>query len=313
MFFRRTALGLMLLLAGFAGTSWAMSRFQFHEMYRIPFGSSRNALGTAIKNGGFQYPRDFTLDASGRCYIFDTKKHRIARYSALGQFQIGFNYPASAEQVFAHPDSKENLWLVISDPTRGTFYGVYDASGKQLREGVFGQYDRFHMYLDDESVLHVVLSSRQHPGRGQNFILHEPSLLMKKVSIAPPPESHHELRKKDRTYYIDAVPGSSEGGTPPIQRITDAARRPVAQIRGEVIYITPTGEIYTRTGDCDIHVYSAEGALEGHVTLPGLPTACRSIRFDADGSIYELDGIPDAAGHYTPDMPGMRLLRWDRS
>jgi hypothetical protein len=286
--------------------------FTPRELFRIPFGPAREDLGTALENGNFQYPRDFTLDGAGRCYIFDTKKHRIARFSAQGKYEIGFAYPATARQVFAHADSRENLWLLLSDPTRGLYYGVYDPAGKRLRDGLFSQYDYFRIYMDDDSVMHVILSSTKNRAPAHTFIFHEPSLLMKKVALAPPPETHHQLRKNDRTFYIDAVPGGSGRGSPSVQRITDTSRRPVAQIRGDVIYITNEGEIYTRSGDCQINVYEPGGTLEGTVTLPGLPSACQSIRFDAEGNIYQLDGIPDMAQRYTPEMTGMRLLRWER-
>ena len=37
-----------------------------------------------------------------------------------------------------------------------------------------------------------------------------------------------------------------------------------------------------------------------------------AVRFDSAGNIYDLDGIPDQARQYTPAMPGMRLLVWER-
>jgi hypothetical protein len=286
--------------------------FTPHDVFHIPFGEARETLGTAVADGNFQYPRDFTLDGAGRVYIFDTQKHRVARFSADGTYEIGFAYPATARQVFAHADSHENLWLLISDPIHGLYYGVYDPAGKRLRDGIFSQYDHFRIYLDNDSVMHMILSSTQNRTPARTYIFHEPSLRMKKVDIALPPEDHHQLQKNDRTYFIDAVPGASGHGTPSVQRITDTSHRPVAQIKGDVIYITSAGEIYTRIGDCQINVYEPGGSLKGTVTLPGLPSACEAIRFDAAGTIYELDGIPDASQHYTPQMTGMRLLRWER-
>jgi hypothetical protein len=79
-----------------------------------------------------------------------------------------------------------------------------------------------------------------------------------------------------------------------------------------VVYVTGLGEVYTRVSDREIQVYEPDGSLKGKVVLTGLPTACASVRFDADGNIYELDGIPDQAGQYTAEMPGMRLLLWER-
>ena len=79
-----------------------------------------------------------------------------------------------------------------------------------------------------------------------------------------------------------------------------------------MLYITDLGEVYTRRGDCEIDVYEADGSFKGKVNLTGLASVCSAIRFDSQGNIYELDGIPDASHHYTPDMPGMRVLLWER-
>jgi hypothetical protein len=308
--FKRPAL-LIGLLTGLSMAGHAASAlFSPRELFRIPFGEQREALGTRIESGSFQYPRDFTLDGAGRFYIYDIKKHRIARYSPNGAYQIGFAYPATAGQVFAHADSQENLWLIVSDPARGLYYGVYDAAGKRLRDGLFSQYDTFRLHVDDDSVMQVILSSSRKPAV-RTYIFHEPSLLLKRIDVAPPPENHRRLKKNDRTYFIDKLPGASQGA-PPVQRITDESRRPIADIKGDVIYITAQGEIYTRVGDCQIHVYEAGGAFKGKVALTGLPSACRAIRFDPEGNIYQLDGIPNAAQQYTPEMTGMRLVRWER-
>src|SRR5687768_15893730 len=76
---------LMFLLAPSAGAARAV--FEPRELFRIPFGTQREALGTAVEDGQFRFPRDFSMDPSGRFYIYDQKKHRIARYSAAGNFE----------------------------------------------------------------------------------------------------------------------------------------------------------------------------------------------------------------------------------
>jgi hypothetical protein len=95
--------------------------------------------------------------------------------------------------------------------------------------------------------------------------------------------------------------------------VTDASHQPVAQIQGSVIYVTTQDEVYTRVGDCQINVYTVDGKLKGGMMLPGLPSACHAIRFRSNGDIYQLDGIPDASGQYTPEMNGMRMLLWKRN
>jgi hypothetical protein len=282
------------------------AHFTSEELFRIPFGESPEALGARIADGNFSFPRDFAIDAAGRFYIYDTLKHRIARYSPGGKFELGFRYPETAGHVFAHPDARENLWLLISDPGRGLFYGVYDRSGKALRDGVFAQYNQFRLHVDDDAGLHVIVSSSKRRGPEAVFILDEASLLMKKENIPRPPEAHHEIRRDEKRYFIDAVPGNG----PVKNRITDESRRGVAEIPGQVIYMSDRGGIYTRTGACDLQVYELDGSLRGRVTLPGLESACAAIRFDSAGTIYELDGIPDGAGRYGPEMRGMRLIQW---
>jgi len=299
----------LILVSGSGYT--ASVAFTPRELFRVPFGAQRGALGARVADGNFSFPRDFTLDDAGHFYIYDIHKHRIARYSSQGQFEIGFNYPDTASQTFAHTDSRQNLWLLISDPGRGIYYGVYNPRGKRLREGIFSQYSRFRLHLDDDHLLHIILSARHRPGT-PSFIFDEVSLLMKKENIGPPPEDHHQILKGNRRFYIDAVPGASRDASRRVNRVTNEAHRGVAEIPGAVLYITDAGEVYTRRGDCEVDVYEADGAFKGKVALTGLASVCSAIRFDSDGNIYELDGIPDAANHYTPDMPGMRVLVWER-
>src|SRR5437588_12552147 len=78
----------------------ALSRgFQARELFRIPFGISRGALGARAESGNFSFPRDFTIDGAGRFYIYDALKHRIARSSPSGTYEVGFAYPATAGQA----------------------------------------------------------------------------------------------------------------------------------------------------------------------------------------------------------------------
>ena len=139
------------------------------------------------------------------------------------------------------------------------------------------------------------------------------------------------MRHNDHVYYTDALPGSRKGEQASVTRITDPTRRTFNDIEGAVIYVTGRGEIYTRVGAREIRVYDVTGSLKGKLTLKGLRSACSALRFDSDGSLYELDGIPDQtdddlkrAGvspggetdfedlHYTPAMTGMRLIQWER-
>lgn len=300
------------LILGIGSAAQSDPLFIVRELFRIPFGEQREALGTRIENGNFQFPRDFTIDNTGRFYIYDKLKHRIARYSPVGTYEIGFTYPSTADQVFARPDSQANLWLLISDPVRGMYYGIYDPRGKKIRDGVFNQYNQFRLHLGDDAVLNVLASSRKKPGPETVYIFHEPSLLLKRLAMPPPPEDHHRLHREDRTYFIDAIPGSTTNGATKRHRVTNDSQQTVGEIQGEVLYITSRGEIYTRVGQCAIYVYDLDGTLKGKGALTGLPSACASLRFDAEGNIYELDGIPDDQGQYSEQMTGMRILRWQR-
>jgi hypothetical protein len=145
----------------------------------------------------------------------------------------------------------------------------------------------------------------------QTYLFNEKDLLLKKENVARPPETHHRVRRDNHVYFIDQMPGGGNKDVPPVNRVTDESHRGIADIQGAVVYVTGLGEVYTRTSDRQIHVYEPDGSLKGKVVLTGLATACASVRFDAEGNIYELDGIPDPAGQYTAEMPGMRLLRWE--
>ena len=158
----------------------------------------------------------------------------------------------------------------------------------------------------------MILTSEENPSITQTFIFDEESLLMKKEKIARPPENHHQVRASEHVYFIDQVPNGSKEDSGQVNRVTDDLHHDIANIRGTVIYVTGQGEVYTRMGEREINVYEADGSLKGKVILTGLASACASIRFDAAGNLYELDGIPDAAGHYTAQMPGMRLIEWER-
>jgi hypothetical protein len=286
--------------------------FAPRELFRVPFGTDREALASKLDGDNLLIPRDFTMDGAGHFYIYDTNNHRIARYSLRGKYEIGFNYPATAGQVFAHADSKQNLWLLISDPIRGVYYGVYDAQGKSLRSGIFSRFDHYRLHLDDDATLHVILSSSKDPATLQTYILDEPSLLMKKEKVAPPPENHHQVRRSDHVYFIDQVPDGSKEDSAHVNRVTDETHRGIADIQGTVTYVTERGDVYARVNDRDINVYDVVGSQLGKVKLAGLAAACASVRYDASGNIYELDGIPDDQGHYTAAMPGMRLVVWER-
>src|SRR6266567_7463783 len=106
--------------------------FTPRELFRIPFGKARETLGTRVREGQFSFPRDFTRDGAGHIYIDDSHNHRVARFSSEGKYEMGFHYTETARQIFAHADSRENLWLLISDPERGIYYGVYDPRGKNV-------------------------------------------------------------------------------------------------------------------------------------------------------------------------------------
>jgi hypothetical protein len=308
---RPFTLGILLL----AVAPWSHAQsvsFTPHELFHIPFGDEREALGAHIEGGNLLIPRDFTMDGAGHYYIYDSNHHRIARFSSEGKYEMGYRYPTTAKQIFAHADSHQNLWLLVSDPERGLYYGVYGSDGHALRQGVFSQFDHFRLHPDDDAVLHVILSSEKKPGPAPVYLFDEDSLLMKKETIARPPESHHQVRQGSSVFFIDAIPGRAEKNSAPVNRITDSAHHGLGDIQGAVIYMTDQGDIYTRVSDRDIRVYDLRGALKGKVTLSGLASACAAIRFDSEGNLYELDGIPDADNHYSAKMPGMRLIRWER-
>ena len=327
----RIILSLALMLFGGAPSHAASLEFKPRELFRIPFGKEPGSLGARLEGGNFIIPRTFSIDNAGHFYIDDTNKRRIARYSPAGAYQMEFRYLATARQVFAQPDSRENLWLLISDPAQGMYYGVFDPQGRSLRSGIFSRFNQFILHLDDDGTLRVILTSEKDPATHQTYVLDEKALLMKKLSIARPPENHHEIRHSERTYYMDPLPGASQGDGRPVTRITDPAHRAIADIPGDVIYITGRGEIYTRTGPREIRIYDLAGFLKGKITLKGLRSACSALRFDSNGSLYELDGIPDQSDddlrragvtpggsidfedlHYTPAMTGMRLIQWER-
>jgi len=303
---------LLVLLLAAAPAHAASAHFAPRELFRVPFGKDGRTLGTRIEKGQFLIPRDFTMDSAGHFYIYDSNNHRIVRYSSEGVYQMNIEYPETAKQVFAHADALENLWILISDPRRGLYYGVYDTHGKALREGLFSQFNQYRLHVDDDAVLHIIVSSDKNPDKVQTYLFDQDSLLMKKENIARPPEEHHRVRHSGREFYIDPVPSAAQDDASRIQQITDAERRPVASIPGQVVYVTGEGDVYTRVGERDIRVYDVDGSLKGKVTLTGLAAACAAIRFDSAGNIFELDGIPDKANQYTSTMPGMRLIFWER-
>ena len=295
-----------------AGVQAAAVEFTPRDLFHIPFGDENNMLGAKIEDGNFLIPRDFTMDTSGHFYIYDSNNHRIARFAADGAYQMGIRYPETARQVFAHADAEENLWLLISDPIRGIYYGVYDLHGKRLHEGIFSQFDTFHLHVDDDYTLHVVISSNRNPTVTQTYLLDQQSLLMKKENIARPPEDHHEVRRPGHLYFIDPIPGSGPDDSHRRMQITDDKHHSVSSIKGTVVYVTDNGDVYTRVGEREIDVYDVDGYLKGKVVLEGLAAACAAVRFDSMGNIYELDGIPDKDHQYGPSMPGMRLILWER-
>jgi hypothetical protein len=310
--FRALRAFMVVLLMGTMPIEAAKMKFSERELFRIPFGNEKTALGAKVEAGNFLIPRDFSRDLGGHIYINDSNKHRIVRFSPAGQYELSLEYPASAHQVFAQPDGLGNLWLLISDPTRGFYYGVYDSRGKRLREGVFIQYNHFRLHVDDARVLHVILSHSKRPSETHLFYLDQETFLLKKVKAAKPPEEHHRITHLERSYYIDPVPSDAKTDADRRTKITDDQRESEKTIKGRVVYVTDQNEIYTRVGDCQMEIYNLEGSHKGSIKLEGLPSACASARFDPEGNIYLLDGIRDASDRYSPEMPGMRLLVWVR-
>ncbi len=304
----------MALLVLLAVPSGALAKIQFvkRELFRIPFGDPKESLGSKVVDGQLLIPRNFSLDGSGNFYINDANRHRIVRYSWRGAYQMSLQYPATARQVFAQPDGQNNLWLLISDPVRGFYYGVYDSGGKRLREGVFAQYNHFRLHVDDARVLHLLLSNEKRPQEVHLFVLDQKSFLLKKIKAAKPPEEHHHLTTLERSYFIDPVPTHAKQDSDRRAKITDASHQTVGTLKGRVVYVTDPGEIYTRVGECRFEIYSLKGALTGEVQLEALSPTCAGARFDPQGHIYLLDGIPDASGQYSDQMPGMRLMIWER-
>ena len=129
-----------------AGAQAAETAFTPRVLFQIPFGKTRDTLGARIEGGNFLFPRDFTLDGAGHFYIYDSNNHRIARFSSEGKYEIGFAYPSTARQIFAHADSHQNVWLLISDPSEGMYYGVYGPNGKRLKAGLFSQFNHFQLH-----------------------------------------------------------------------------------------------------------------------------------------------------------------------
>lgn len=322
-------LGFVTWMLPLAGSYAASVSFEPQELFQIPFGKAREMLGSSVQDGNFLFPRDFSMDSAGRFYIYDTQKHRIARFSPVGAFEMDFRYLASADQVFAHADAASNLWILVTEPQQGMFYGIYDPRGKQLRAGIFSRYNQFRLHVDDDYMLRVLLSSKKDPLAVQTYILDEEHLIMKKDAIARPPENHHQIRKENRTFYIDPVPNASKTDAGRVSRITDESRKSVADIQGSVVYVTAEGDVYTQVGKRDIRIYDVKGRVKGQLRLKGLSAACDAIRFDAEGNIYELDGIPDLTDedlqgphtqdgrdfedrHYTSKISGMRMIVWKR-
>jgi len=282
--------------------------FAPREMFRMPFGSDRAALGAKIDGQEMKIPSDFAMDAAGRFYIYDIHKNRIARYSPEGKFQITYTYAPTVQQVFAHVDAQQNMWLLVTDPKRGAYYGVYDERGKTLRSGFFTQYNRFRLRLADDAMLRVTLYSDKQPTAGQLYWFDQDSMLLKRDTVGPPPENQHQIQKEDVTYSIHLIPGSGKA----VNRITDRSSGRTRDIEGEVVYISLRGELYTRVGDREIRVYDVSGKMQGRMLLTGLPSSLKTIRFTPAGDICQLDGIPDRDGAYTSDMPGMRIVCWQR-
>ena len=260
----RAAWAAMLIVCS-CGIGRAAVAFTPRELFQIPFGADPKALGARVESGQFLFPRLFTMDGAGHFYIYDSIHHRIARYAGDGRYEMEFRYPETARQIFAHPDSRENLWLLISDPSQGMFYGVYDARGKRLNAGIFSRFNDFHLHLDDDGLLHVTLSSNKDAASVKTYVLDEKSLLMKKENIAPPPEDHHEVRAGQRLFYVDAIPGAKQNAQS-AARITDQTHHTVAEIKGTVIYVTQQGELYREWGRAkSTFTMSREPASDGSI------------------------------------------------
>jgi hypothetical protein len=325
---RRFSLFLLLSFALTVKSHGAEAPFTPRELFRVPFGDGRGELGTRVEEGRLIIPRDFTRGESGRFYIDDRVHHKVVRFSPVGAYEMGYRYAETVRQVFAHPDENENLWLLLSDPARGFYCGVYDLRGKLLRSALFSQFDAFRLHVGDDGALRVLTSSSKDAHAGSIYRFDAERLLLKKDVVARPPEDHHRVTRAGAVYFIDRVPGAGSAGAAPVNRIRSASRNRTADIEGTVVYVTERGEVYTRVGPRELRVYDVEGTLLGKARLTGLSSA--AIRFDAAGNLYQLDGIPDVSDealrqegtasdprdwedrHYTSKMPGMRLLVWER-
>ncbi len=297
---------LISLFAAWAANAQAAAplRFEPKEVFRIPFGNGKGELGVRLEGERHILPYEFTLDGLGRFYITDIGKHRVARFSPTGVYEMGAQFPETVKQVFAHADTDGNLWLLIADPGRGVHYGVYSPKGKSLRTAAFSQYNRFRLHVADDGNVRAILSTDKKPSEGHVFGFDGKTFLMKPEKGPPPPQGHHRVRPPEgQIYFVDLVPGDPRNDAERLSRITTPEGRR-ADIQGRVIYTTERGEVYTRMGPKEIRVYTIDGQLKGKVVLTGLNELAQSIRFDESGNIYQLD--------YLPDLPGMRILKWER-
>lgn len=300
-------------------------RFVPEELFRIPFGPAREALGAKVENDYLVIPHEFTIDVFGRFYINDLAKHRVVRYSPAGAFEMAVTYDPSVRQVFAHADENGNLWLLLADP-KAVYYGVHSPKGKAIRSAVFSQYNRFRLHVADGGETRVLFSHDAHPAREDLYRFEAGTHLIKRDRWAAPPEGHHRVGRST----LDRVPSASTSDADQTYRLTDPESGKQVEVQGRVVYVTSNGDIYARLGARDLRLYGPDGRSKGRLRLGGLEATGRGIRFDAQGNIYQLDGIPDRSPEdaralgfgdpradpedrrYSSEMPGLRMIRWTR-
>lgn len=328
------ALAIAALVCAPSQASSQPAEYTSTELFRIYFGSGPNQVGVKIAEGDFVGgPGSFIFNKQGIFVVHDWVNSRIVLIDQQGKM-IRHIKPRESPAGRANliEDESGRLWFIGSRPDGANpkdnhlFCEVFDTKGNSLGlkwlpndiaslSSVLGQDGRAYL-------THSVSTFERGTGKPtitkrESFSLNGKELIPERQEKFPP----YIIQKKGKNLFA-----SQEGKEVVIR---DGRGSIISRIKGHPTRIDAEGDIYFLRSLRNIEMFNVYGKLKATAHLTGKDGAA-GVFIDSDGTIYQLDYIPNVTDHeigtmrpapsdmdreslhYDLNTPGMRLMKWTK-
>jgi len=299
------------------------------ELFEVRFGTQSYQLGRNVREGEFNGPLRFIVGENEHFYIDDLSNTRVAEYDNMGKFLTAFVFPSSDQIKEIVLDADEHLWIIAENDIKQMFnYLVYDKHGQLLKAS------------DLPVDLNVIRSFRTSNNRFITCFSH---------AERPSGGAYKETSEKSTCFRIDSIqlvlePINLENfghsgdalGNPESRLDFSATPRPrifvsngsMKKSLSGILRIAKDGRMFKQRSLREFEVYNSSCDLEVTTLIGGFSHTGKFI--DANGDIYQMDYMPDVSDamlkpmthipstqdvedlHYSVDMPGIRMIKWER-